>query len=137
MSHDYGPTLPAPPCETHEGLHRTYQGQCYAFGSQVARPARFHRRPVVCDECGDELDVLKLTEGRVILLTAGTDRRHHHPPRPAPRVEIDEDGLAEAIVRASRATREERRSYRRPTVPSPPSSTSQEVPPSPHRVRLD
>lgn len=113
---EYPPTEPAPRCRAHGGIHATYLGACFAFGGDVERPARFHSRPVVCQVCGGDQDVLKLPGGRVVLLTAGTDRRHYHPPREAPRVEIDTDALAQAIVRASRATREERR-QERATVP--------------------
>lgn len=65
------------------------------------------------------MDVEKMEGGRVVLLTAGTDRPHVHPSRP--RVEIDEDRLASAIVAASRSVREAHRAASQPPAqPAPP-----------------
>lgn len=108
---EYGPTIPTPRCAAHDGAHSVYQGHCVAVGAQVPRPLAFRARPVICRECGADQDVVKLGTGRTMFLTAGTDQRHWHPA--PPRVELDEDSLARAIVAASRATREQRYQERR------------------------
>lgn len=93
-----------PPCVSHNGAHQSVWGQCVHHGAPcVLRPGR-------CAEDGCREPVmnrLDLSSGRISVIEEGSDDRHAHP---APlRVEIDERGLAEAIVTAARSSRQERR----------------------------
>lgn len=93
-------------CIEHRGAHGMLNGACVRVGREVPRPYSF--RAGVCLDCGLELDLkVENRTGQVTRLEAGTDTRHWHAP--APRVELDQDALAGAIVAASRAARTERR----------------------------
>lgn len=90
-----------PACIKHNGRHMDVHGQCVHWGAPVAL------RPGVCQECGAEtMRRMDLTNGEVTTVEAGSDTIHWHP-QPV-RVTLDEDALAGAIVRASRAARQER-----------------------------
>lgn len=93
-----------PRCTEHHGRHGLSDGRCVLVGSEVPRPFVF-RDGGHCGVCGVALDV-RFTRGqreRTVLL-AGTDTPHGHSQ---PAVSLDADELAAAIVRASRATRQE------------------------------
>ena len=90
-----------PPCGRHNGKHMDVHGQCVHHGAPVAlRPGR-------CADCGAEImRRLDLISGTVTTVEDGSDALHTHA---APiRVELDPDALAQAIVTASRAARQER-----------------------------
>ena len=128
---DDGPTTPVDRCTAHEGAHALYLGHCYAFGAQVKRPTRWHGRPVYCQECGAAQDVLRLPNGRVVLLTAGTEDRHVHPSDQASeRMAAVATGL-EALQETLAAMLAERQQARAPRPPEaqPPSSRAPDPPP--------
>lgn len=90
-----------PACIKHNGRHMDVHGQCVHGGAPVAL------RPGVCLDCGAEtMRRYDLTDGSVTTVEAGSDAVHWHP-QPV-RVTLDEDALAGAILRASRAARQER-----------------------------
>lgn len=89
-------------------------GECYAMGREVPRPYTFAF--LRCRECGAEVTHRReRATGRTVILEPGTDTEHRHAPAVPGRVELDVDSLAGAIVRASRAAREERRADRSDT----------------------
>ena len=108
-----------PDCAKHNGRHLDVHGQCVHHGAPVAI------RPGVCpaDGCRSEvMRVLDLRDGTVRMLEAGGDQEHRHA---APiRVELDAQQLADAIVTASRAARQDRQQEAAPatvaTAPQPP-----------------
>lgn len=103
----YGPTEPAPRCEAHAGEHAVYQGACIAVGAQVPRPLLFSRWAWAC-VCGQRVSgVIDQSTMRQTLINEPSGTTHECPP--ALRVRLDEEALASAIVRAARASREERR----------------------------
>lgn len=111
------PTTPAPRCEAHDGEHALYLGACYAFGAQVKRPASFRARPIFCQICGAEQDVVKLPGGRVLFVTAGTEDRHYHAPdRAADKLDAVAEGLG-ALQATLGAMLAERRAARTPSKP--------------------
>lgn len=88
-------------CVAHQGRHISYLGECFAFGKTVPRP-----RPIKCHVSGcDEAPYI----------------RHDHPQQ-VQVVAFDEEKLANAIVAASRATREERRAETQAHQPQQPSA---------------
>jgi hypothetical protein len=103
-----------PACIKHNGRHMDVHGQCVHWGAPVAL------RPGHCQECGAEtMRRYDLTTGEDTTVEAGSDAIHWHP-QPA-RVTINEDALATAIVRASRAARQDR-------VPTLNVTTDQQTP---------
>jgi hypothetical protein len=76
--------------------------------------------------------VLDLRDGRIRMLEAGGDNEHRHA---APiRVELDPQQLADAIVTASRAARQDRKSEQAPTPQDPTLRTSEGAPVRSRRV---
>jgi hypothetical protein len=85
-------------CLPHQGLHLYVRGFCVTPGQRSAS------RWGICPQDGCRIEVearLDIQTGRVQRYDAETGDRHWHPP--APRVELDQDVLAAAIVAASRA----------------------------------
>ncbi len=101
-------------CTAHAGRHGVYEGRCVLMGAEVPRPFTF-RPGGRCGTCGVELD-LRYERGKrsAVALLAGTDTPHGHS---TVAVDLDADTLAEAIVRASRAARQERQPH--PQTPAP------------------
>lgn len=106
-------------CVSHRGAHAVYLGACVAFKGRGTNPRAVRR----CEEpgCGEP-----------------AEWPHEHPR--ALSVRLDEDALASAIVRASAATRQQRREEERkgqaalPKVPSlrkPDETTRQRYTPLP------
>lgn len=95
-------------CTAHAGRHGVYEGRCVLVGAEVRRPFTF-RAGGNCGTCGVELD-LRYERGKrsAVALLAGTDTPHGHS---TVAVDLDADTLAEAIVRASRAARQERQPH--------------------------
>lgn len=92
-------------CTAHQGRHGVVDGACWLPARE--RPQPFRWRFVRCETCGVELDIrTEVRTGQSVTLLAGTDTPHRHEP--PIRVALDPDDLAEAIVRASRAARQER-----------------------------
>lgn len=92
-------------CTAHQGRHGVLDGRCVLMGADVPRPFTF-RPGGVCADCGASLDVMRARgERRAMVVLAGTTTPHRCR-RPA--VDLDADTLAEAIVRASRAARQDR-----------------------------
>lgn len=108
-------------CTAHHGRHGTYLGQCVLTGREVPRPFAF-RPGGYCPTCGVALDVRRERGSRQsVALLAGTDTPHGHAQ---PTVALDAAELAEAIVLASRAARQERQQpQRRDPEPIDPQST--------------
>lgn len=127
----YGPTEPAPRCEAHQGLHAIYQGACVAVGAQVPRPFKTSRYSWECAGCGAHVYGLTVPGGRRFLMDERYGDPHVCPP--PVRVQVDEDALASAIVRASRATREERRAD---ATPNPAASPERREGEGPERMGL-
>jgi hypothetical protein len=112
-------------CVAHQGRHGMLEGRCVAVGAEVPRPTRWVAHPVVCPTCGADQDAMIVGHGRVILLDAGTERRHFHPEdRTGQRLEGVTAGL-EALQETLAALLAERQRPR-PTGPPPPP-----VPPPP------
>lgn len=118
-----------PPCARHNGKHQDVHGQCVHHGAPVAL------RPGVCPDAGCRVEIMRcldLTSGKVSVLEAGSDEPHTHA---APiRVDLDPDQLAEAIVSASRAARQERKQeiaevHPRSPLAYPPQRTTPPMPP--------
>lgn len=92
-----------PACAKHDGKHQDVHGQCVHHGAPVAL------RPGVCPAAGCLTGIIRrldLRSGTVDMIEAGSDDLHTHA---APiRVELDPQQLADAIVTASRAARQDR-----------------------------
>lgn len=126
-------------CIEHRGKHGMLQGRCVLVGAEVPRPTRWHARPVSCQTCDMEQDVVKLRDGRVLHVEAGTDRIHRHPPdQTAERMGAVATGL-EALQETLAGLLLEQRQARRPegqplpqAPPEPPRpaarSREQEIP---------
>lgn len=92
-------------CTAHQGRHGIVNDACWLPARD--RPQPFRWRFVRCETCGVELDIrTEVRTGQSVTLVAGTDTPHRHEP--PIRVALDPDDLADAIVRASRAARQER-----------------------------
>lgn len=104
-------------CEAHHGRHGTYMGRCVLVGGELSRPFTF-RDGGHCGVCGVQLD-LRYERGRrhAAVLVAGTDTPHGHS---SPSVSLDATELAEAIVLASRAARQQPRQYQEQQQQQPP-----------------
>ena len=106
-----------PPCSKHNGKHMDVHGQCVHHGAPVAL------RPGVCPAAGCLAGIIRrldLRSGTVDMIEAGGDEEHRHA---APiRVELDPQQLADAIVSASRAARQDRQQETAAvaTAPEPP-----------------
>lgn len=102
-----------PACARHNGKHMDVHGQCVHHGAPVAI------RPSVCPSVGcmaGVMRVMDLRDGTTRILEAGGDQEHRHA---APiRVELDPQQLADAIVTASRAARQDRQQEAAP-APQP------------------
>lgn len=92
-------------CTAHSGAHGVVGGRCWIPAREQPQPFRW--RFTHCERCGASVDVrTEVRTGESITLSAGTDTPHWHEP--PIRVALDPDDLADAIVRASRAARQER-----------------------------
>lgn len=101
-------------CTAHQGKHGVIDGRCWLPARERPRPFRW--RFTRCETCGLELDIrTEVRTGRSDTLLAGTDTPHRHEP--PIRVALDPDDLADAIVRASRAARQERQPAPQTTAP--------------------
>lgn len=112
---EYGPTTPAPRCEEHDGEHARYLGHCLAVGAQVSRPLILGSNSRLCACGGAVYDVIvRRTMRRVVMdYDTGSDHRCSLPPR----VEIDEEALADGIAGALHGLMQ-RRSEQRATRPA-------------------
>lgn len=107
-------------CTEHQGRHGLVNGGCWLPARE--RPQPFRWRFSRCEQCGVELDIrTEVRTGQSVTLLAGTDTVHRHEPPIT--VRLDSDELADAIVRARRAARQERQ-------PQPAQPASQQPQPA-------
>jgi hypothetical protein len=118
-------------CVEHRGKHGVLNGSCVLVGAEVPRPTRWIGHPVRCEACGDDLDALRVGHGRVVLLDAGTERRHYHPPdRTGDRLDAVAAGL-EALQGTLAGMLSERQRARPPSPPGPPTAPGAQNPAPP------
>lgn len=104
-------------CTAHQGRHGVVDGRCWIPAREQPQPFRW--RFTHCERCWASVDVrTEVRTGESITLSAGTDTPHWHEPPLT--VSLDPAELAEAIVAASRAARQERQPVLQTPVQTPP-----------------